>query len=734
MSLHFSLVNQLVVCCLTLGLSGVDSTCLDESTLLDTDESLWRITAAGIFESLDQSQLKCEFTYQRGVAMSPIDAENAKFVNNTGENTIGDMATGLLVKKNNFARYRLTYNTPTGFRLEGRTGYSLASRDVSGGQAILVVYYPKQENTDKKIVGGDGSVLREDRAKNWFDIRMFGQEIEFSGLRASLILPNVMPVGGFKATVAKQSRVLSQTDTELVFEVESDDAEVITVHVNIRTEYPTVTQINTKTQKTQFSEFKLLDSGVSFPQRAVTVVGPYGKDGANPFWIGHIWQATTLVSTVTVEDFNVVFDQVPERSIPERIVNVTKLPELRSDDQAFDNVLPPIITAAESNDAVIVESFTGGRSWTIVLVVVIIVVSFSVILLFRRSLPRKLNLPSVFLFIVPVLMQMGWNTESQSGFSGTRNESNILSHSWDTDKLQVRDLGIVYTTPGDPNIRKVSFSYKNQEDSRVYVKIAGTSCSCVDVSVNGDHTALLDPLEECEISVTVELPLLREDNFVQSASVYTTNLTTQERTEQQYGVIARVFPKLCCSNLPLDSEFYLNESGMTMLRLAVHAPKEIVDPIHADYNQEKLIIELNTVTAGLDQDIHYRIVDALIQRRENRRSSLNESVKFEILGSAISVNVRDMSFMFRPSKRSVFFRSEGMAESQVTVDLIEGIRPDRIDFNDKFISLDVTNSSPNQLLLTINRRVNWSFSTDISLWIPGNNSGEADLVIPVNCL
>ena len=136
----------------------------------------------------------------------------------------------------------------------------------------------------------------------------------------------------------------------------------------------------------------------------------------------------------------------------------------------------------------------------------------------------------------------------------------------------------------------------------------------------------------------------------------------------------------------------------------------------------------------MDQDIHYRIVDALIQRRENRRSSLNESVKFEILGSAISVNVRDMSFMFRPSKRSVFFRSEGMAESQVTVDLIEGIRPDRIDFNDKFISLDVTNSSPNQLLLTINRRVNWSFSTDISLWIPGNNSGEADLVIPVNCL
>jgi len=173
MSFHCRIVRRLIACCLIIGFTGVKACLVAESGSVFADEPKWPITAAGIFESVDQSEFKCEFNYQRGVAMSAADAEQARFVNSDGESTKGDMATGLLVKRKNFTRYRLMYDTPTGFRVKGKTGFSLASMDTAGGQSVLVMYYPKQRNTDEVNVGGDGSVLREDRAKTWHDIRMF---------------------------------------------------------------------------------------------------------------------------------------------------------------------------------------------------------------------------------------------------------------------------------------------------------------------------------------------------------------------------------------------------------------------------------------------------------------------------------------------------------------------------------------------------------------------------------
>jgi hypothetical protein len=317
---------------------GLHSALGKNAAIHESDDPTWPTIAAGIFESLDQSQLKCEFTYQRGVAMSAADAAAGKFVVDDGATTDGSLGKGLLVKYQKFSRYRVIYDTPTDYNMTGKSGSSVASNDASGGSSVFITYYPKQQNLDQVIVGGNGNVFRDERIKEWWDLEQLSREMRYSGLNACLKLPKVAPLGSFQATPLKSSRVLSHVDTAMVIEVESENEEKSVVHVDLSSRYPTVTKIIQKYQISEFSEFETLDSGLAFPKRHVVVSGPFDVNTPQPFWIGHLWNVTSLTSEVKESDFDVEFVDEQRRNQPWRTSNAIQLSRPDQDPEVFDNV------------------------------------------------------------------------------------------------------------------------------------------------------------------------------------------------------------------------------------------------------------------------------------------------------------------------------------------------------------------------------------------------------------
>lgn len=320
---------------------GLQSALGKHTAIHESDDTTWPTIAAGIFESLDQAQLKCEFTYQRGVAMTAAEAAAGKFVLDDGSSTDGDLGKGLLVKYQKFSRYRVIYDTPSDYNLTGKSGFSIASRDSSGGDSVQITYYPKQQNMDQVIVGGNGNVFRDERIKQWWDLEQLSREMRYSGLNACLKLPNVAPVGSFQATSLKSSRVLSRVDTAMVIEVESENEEKSVVHVDLSSHYPTVTKIIQKHQISEFSEFETLDSGLAFPKRHVVVSGPYDINTPQPFWIGHLWNVTSLTSEVKESDFDVEFVDEQGRNQPWKTLNAIRLSRPNQDPEVFDIVNKP---------------------------------------------------------------------------------------------------------------------------------------------------------------------------------------------------------------------------------------------------------------------------------------------------------------------------------------------------------------------------------------------------------
>jgi hypothetical protein len=302
------------------------------------DDTTWRIVSAGVFESLDQSNLKCEFSYRRGIALSPEEAAAGKFVDKDNLPSSGDIANGLLVKQGNHVRYRLVYDTPTDFALRGRSTFSLASFDFGGGKSVLVSYYPKQRNLDNEMVGGNGTVFLERRMEKWPNLRMFASEVELSSLFSPLELPGVLPRESVASTKVRASALVEQYESNLRFEIQNEAGEFMFVNVGIGGKYPVVKKVQGKYQVVDFSDFEILGSEHAFAKRVTTVVGPYDPTSPRPFWIGHLWQASTVTDQVGDDDFNILFEGHELQRTPQKTVNVAALSKPNVPSSEFDNV------------------------------------------------------------------------------------------------------------------------------------------------------------------------------------------------------------------------------------------------------------------------------------------------------------------------------------------------------------------------------------------------------------
>lgn len=339
------------------------------------DDSKWRIISAGVFGSLDKSNLKCEFSYRRGIAFSPEDAAAGKFVGNDDLPSTGEIANGLLVKQGDNVRYRLVYETPTDFGVRGRSSFSSASFDFGGGKSVLISYYLRQRNLDNEMVGGSGTVFFERRMESWYNLRTFASDVEYCPLFIPLELPGVLQNEGVTSPKLRTSTILEESEANLRFEIQNDEAEFMFVDVGIGGKYPVVKKVQGKYRLVDFSDFVNLASEHSFAKNVTTVIGPYNRTSPRPFWIGHLWQATTVTDQVAEDDFNIAFEGKELKRTPLKIVNVAELSKPNVSNPVFDNVAvaePDSIENPPSPNATTVQNEFGYMPAVYLLIVIVV--------------------------------------------------------------------------------------------------------------------------------------------------------------------------------------------------------------------------------------------------------------------------------------------------------------------------------------------------------------------------
>ncbi|MDP1560666.1 MAG: hypothetical protein Q8M16_04655 [Pirellulaceae bacterium] len=696
------------------------------SNSLVADEPSWNAVSAGVFESLNLVDIKCEFKYQRGIALNAPDAEKGAFTKLTGEPSKGDTATGILVKYGDFSRFHQSYEMPTDFRVRNRTGFSTASLDVSGGKSVLAAYYPKQLNKEQRVVGGNGSLIPDDRVREWYDIGQFCSDSRFSTLFALVKLPGLVTTDAQSLGNVPASVVLS-TKEEIVFELKPSHGEIVKIWVDISSHFPLVTRTETEWQTTIFSDYVELSPGFRFARKVVTVNGPFRPDSPTPFWIGHIWQATSVTSNATESDLDVVFEADPEQNVLERVINVCRrdqtpisFPSGNTMHSEGSVELEPIQSDGGSNDYL----------FTYMMVIGLLLLGFVALRRLVRVF-RKTNAATVIvLFVVFLSNQVGCDKSQTTDLSGANGATDVNSS-------PVHDLGIVLTSNSDQNLKRVTFSFTNKTYERALVNVAGSSCSCASVTVNGEQSTLLDVGQNCDVEMMVELPRLLDVSFFQTTKINMTCLESQEQREFQYSVSAVVYPKLQCTNRPSGvsgSAFTLESSGTTSLRLHAFAVDRNTGPIHVEYNRDKLIVDLVVVKEGVDDGVHFQIVDAHVKLRDDVRSSFQESLVFVGNNERCSVDVQNNVRSFMPDRRAVFFRANGAVQATMKLQLVDGRAPSRIEFDNTLIDVKTDQIDTESIRLVIDRRVDSSFQTKILVWSTENTSDDPDLVIPSYCL
>jgi hypothetical protein len=414
---------------------------------LTADEPTWNTVAAGVSESLHQVELKCDFAYRRGIAYNSRDAECGVFSKRDGTSSQGDSAVGTLVKQGVYSRIRLIYEQPTDFRLRGRSGFSTASQEISGGNSILVSYYPKQMNIEGEVVGGDGSVLQDSRVREWYDILPLCPDLRFAGVFSLLSIPGVLPADFSNFDVEAKARVVTQTEEEIVFELVKPSGEIVKLSVGVDEHYPFVKRVESEWQTVIYEDFVKLPCGFLFPRNVTTVNGPYDPDSPMPFWIGHRWHATTISAEVREEDFDVVFAAGSEVGGLTKIFNPLKIGK-NPNSSEFGNV--GTSETADSLNPRETQPVDASNGWLRMTGLGIVLVALGVLsFCILRAIWRSAASASLAVLIVITLVGCGSVTEqsfppAQPELSNTNHDPVIdpeLIHSfeYDEEKLVVTE-------------------------------------------------------------------------------------------------------------------------------------------------------------------------------------------------------------------------------------------------------------------------------------------------------